>query len=206
MTIQLLHLDSSILGPQSVSRELSAAVVERYRARHPQARVTYRDLAADPLPHLSGAAFLAARTQRVPDDPAVKAELALAQTVLDEFLAADVIVLGVAFYNFGIASQLKAWIDRIAVPGKTFRYTAHGPQGLAGGKRVIVTVARGGFYGPGSPVASFEHAASYLRSVFAFAGITDIDVIAADGVAAGDDRRAAAICLARLDIDNLALA
>jgi FMN-dependent NADH-azoreductase len=206
MTVKLLHLDSSILGPQSVSRELSAAVVERYKATRAQVEVTYRDLAATPLPHLSGAAFLAARTQQAPDDPAVRAELALANTVLAEFLAADVVVIGVAFYNFGIASQLKAWIDRIAVPGKTFRYTEHGVQGLAGGKRVIVTVARGGFYGAGSPVASFEHAASYLRNVFAFAGITDIDVIAADGVAAGDDKRAAAICLARLDIDNLSLA
>jgi FMN-dependent NADH-azoreductase len=206
MTIRILHLDSSILGPQSVSRELSAAVVERYRARYPDADVTYRDLAGAPLPHLSGQAFVAARTQQMPDDPAVRAELALGAAVLDEFLAADVVVLGVAFYNFGIASQLKAWIDRIAVAGKTFRYTEHGPQGLAGGKHVILTVARGGFYGAGSPVASFEHAASYLRSVFTFAGIADIDVISADGVAAGDDKRAAAICLARLDIDNLSLA
>lgn len=206
MTIRILHLDSSILGQQSVSRELSAAVVERYRGRHPDAEVTYRDLAAAPLPHLSGAAFLAARTQQVPDDPAVRAEVALGNAVLDEFLAADVIVLGVAFYNFGVASQLKAWIDRIAVAGKTFRYTAHGPEGLAGGKRVVLTVARGGFYGAGAPAASFEHAASYLRSVFTFAGITDIEVIYADGVAAGDARRAAAICLARLDIDNLSVA
>ena len=205
MTIKLLHIDSSILGPQSVSRELSAAVVERFKARHPQAEVTYRDLAAAPLSHLTGSAFLAMRTQQAPDDPAVRAELAAGAAVLDEFLAADVIVLGVAFYNFSVASQLKAWIDRIAVAGKTFRYTAHGVEGLAGGKRVILTVARGGFYGEGSPVASFEHAASYLRSVFTFAGITDIDVISADGLAVSEEKRAAAICLARLDIDNLAL-
>jgi len=205
MTIKLLHIDSSILGPHSVSRELSAAVVERFKTRHPRVDVTYRDLAAAPLSHLTGPAFLAMRSQQAPDDPAVRAELAAGAAVLDEFLAADVIVLGVAFYNFGIASQLKAWIDRIAVPGKTFRYTAQGVEGLAGGKRVIMTVARGGFYGEGSPVASFEHAASYLRSVFTFAGITDIDVISADGLAAGDEKRAAAICLARLDIDNLAV-
>jgi FMN-dependent NADH-azoreductase len=203
MTIKLLHIDSSILGPQSVSRELSAAVVERYKARHPRVEVTYRDLASAPLPHLTGQAFLATRSQQLPSDPAVLSELALGTTVLDEFLAADVVVLGVAFYNFGIASQLKAWIDRIAVAGKTFRYTASGPEGLAGGKRVIITVARGGFYGAGSPTASFEHAASYLRSVFTFAGITDIDVVCADGLAVSEERRAAAICLARLDIDNL---
>jgi FMN-dependent NADH-azoreductase len=206
MTIKLLHIDSSILGPQSVSRELSAAVVERFRARHPQVEVTYRDLAAAPLSHLTGPAFLAMRSQQAPDDPAVRAELAAGAAVLDEFLAADVVVLGVAFYNFSVASQLKAWIDRIAVAGKTFRYTAQGVEGLAGGKRVILTVARGGFYGEGSPAASFEHAASYLRSVFTFAGITDIDVISADGLAVSEEKRAAAICLARLDIDNLALA
>jgi FMN-dependent NADH-azoreductase len=205
MTIRILHIDSSILGSQSVSRELSAAVVERYKARHEQVEVTYRDLSASPLPHLDGQEFLAMRMQQVPDDAAALAQVALGKAVLDEFLAADVIVLGVGFYNFGIPSQLKAWVDRIAVPGKTFRYTPQGVEGLAGGKRVIMTVARGGFYGPGSPAASFEHAASYLRSVFTFAGITDIDVISADGLAVSDEKRAVAICLARLDIDALAM-
>jgi FMN-dependent NADH-azoreductase len=203
MTIRILHVDSSIMGPQSVSRELSAAVVDRYKAGHEQVEVTYRDLAASPLPHLGEQEFLATRMQQVPDDHAVLSHIALGSAVLDEFLAADVIVLGVAFYNFGIASQLKAWIDRIAVPGKTFRYTQTGVEGLAGGKRVIMTVARGGFYGAGAPAASFEHAASYLRSVFTFAGITDIDVISADGLAVSDEKRAAAVCLARLDIDML---
>lgn len=118
MTIRLLHIDSSILGPHSVSRELSAAVVERYRTTYPDVEVTYRNLAAAPLPHLSGPAFLAARTQQVPDDPTVREEVTLGNAVLDEFLRADVVVLGVAFYNFGIASQLKAWVDRIAVAGK----------------------------------------------------------------------------------------
>lgn len=204
MTIQLLHIDSSILGPASASRELSAAVVDKYKATPPGVQVTYRDLAAAPLPHLSGQAFLAMRTQAAPSDPAVQSELALGAAVLDEFLRADVIVIGVAFYNFGIASQLKAWIDRIAIPGKTFRYTENGPEGLAGGKRVIVTVTRGGFYGAGSPAASFEHAESYLRSVFAFAGISDIEVIAAEGLAAGDDKRAAAMSAARQRIEVLA--
>ncbi|MGZ5198639.1 MAG: FMN-dependent NADH-azoreductase [Telluria sp.] len=206
MTIRILHVDSSILGSQSVSRELSAAVVARYKTKHEHVEVTYRDLAVSPLPHLDGREFLAMRMQQVPDDADALAQIAPGNAVLEEFLAADVIVLGVAFYNFGIASQLKAWVDRIAVPGKTFRYTQNGVEGLAGGKRVIMTVARGGFYGPGSPVASFEHAASYLRSVFTFAGITDIDVISADGLAVNDQRRAAAIGLARQDIDKLSMA
>lgn len=203
MSIQLLHVDSSILGPHSVSRALSAAIVEKYRTDHPQAAFTYRDLADSPLPHLSGQAAAASRMQAPADDPAVKAELALGATVLEEFLAADVIVLGVAFYNFGIASQLKAWVDRIAVPGKTFRYTENGPEGLAKGKRVIMAIARGGIYGAGSPAASFEHAESYLRSVFMFAGVTDIEVIAADGLAVSKESRALAISEARRHIDRL---
>jgi FMN-dependent NADH-azoreductase len=202
MAIQLLHVDSSILGPHSVSRALSAAVVDKLKAGHPQVEVTYRDLASSHLPHLSGPAFMATRTQALPSDPAVLAEIELGETILDEFLSADVIVLGVAFYNFGIASQLKAWIDRIAVPGKTFRYTSHGPEGLAGGKRVIMTIARGGFYGAGSAAASFEHAESYLRSVFTFAGITEIDVISADGLSVSEERRAAAVAGALREIDN----
>jgi FMN-dependent NADH-azoreductase len=204
MSIQLLHVDSSILGPHSVSRALSAAIVEKYKADHPQVAVTYRDLAASPLPHLSGQAAAAFRMQAPADDPAVQAELALGATVLDEFMATDVIVLGVAFYNFGIASQLKAWVDRIAIPGKTFRYTENGPEGLAKGKRVIMAIARGGFYGAGAPAASFEHAESYLRSVFMFAGVTGIEVISADGLAVSKESRSLAISEARRQIEQLA--
>lgn len=189
----ILHLDSSILGEQSVSRQLTAGVVARLQSLDPAARVVYRDLAGAPIPHLSGAAMLATAMPSLPQDDAVKADLALGAEVLQEFLQADMIVVGVPRYNFGIPSQLKAWIDRVAVAGKTFRYTAKGPEGLLQGKRVILVVSRSGFYGPGSSGAHLEHAESYLRGVFAFTGVQHIEVISADGLRAGDAQRAAAL-------------
>jgi len=203
MPMQLLHLDSSILGEHSVSRQLSAAVVERFLAGAPDALVTYRDLAADPIPHLSGPTLLANGGPAVRQDAAMQTDLALGAAVLDEFLAADVIVIGVGFYNFGIPSQLKAWIDRIAVAGKTFRYTEHGPEGLATDKRVVLAMARGGYYGPDSPHARLEHAESYLRAVFAFTGVRRMEVVAAEGVKVSDDQRIKAITQARHSIAQL---
>ena len=128
--------------------------------------MTYRDLAAEPLSHLSGASF-GGRAGAAPV-PRCQKDIAAGQAALDEFLAADVIVIGAPMYNFTMPSQLKAWIDRIAVNGKTFRYTAAGPEGLAGNKRIIVAISRGGFYGAGAPAAAFEHLESYLKGVFGF--------------------------------------
>ena len=108
--------------------------------------------------------------------------------MLDEFLAADTIVIGAPMYNFTLPTQLKAWIDRILVAGKTFRYTENGPEGLAGGKRVIIALARGGFYDAGSPAAALEHLESYLRGVFNFIGI-EPEFVAADGLAIGPEQR-----------------
>ena len=108
--------------------------------------------------------------------------------MLDEFLAADTIVIGAPMYNFTLPTQLKAWIDRIVVAGKTFRYTANGPEGLAGGKRVIVALARGGIYDEGSPAAALEHLETYLRGVFNFIGI-EPEFVAADGLAIGPEQR-----------------
>jgi FMN-dependent NADH-azoreductase len=187
--MKLLHIDTSILGDNSVSRTLSKAAVERLREGNAGLEVIYRDLVADPIGHLTGR-YLAGRSAEVQHDQALQAELSLGGRALEEFLAADVVVIGVALYNFTIPSQLKAWIDRILVAGKTFRYTAEGPQGLAGGKRVVLAIARGGFYGAGTPFAAFEHAESYLRSVFAFIGVTDPQVIVAEGLAVGPEQRA----------------
>ncbi len=189
--MNLLHVDSSILGPNSVSRALSKAAVERLKGENPAVQVTYRDLVADPVAHLTGR-YLAGQSPDVQHDQALQEDLALGGKVLEEFLAADVVVIGVALYNFTVASQLKAWIDRVLVAGKTFRYTDKGAEGLAGGKRVILTVARGGVYRPGSPHASFEHAETYLRSVFTFMGIPEQDIVVAEGLAVGPEQRAAA--------------
>ncbi len=187
--MKLLHLDSSILGPNSVSRRLSAAVVERLRG--PGFEVTYRDLAAEPLAHLSGAHLAAAGGAPVADH--VAADAATGAAMLAEFLAADTVVIGVAFYNFTVSTQLKAWVDRILVAGRTFRYTATGAEGLADGKRVILTIARGGFYGTGASASAAEHAETYLRTVFGFIGIPAIEVVAAEGIAVGPEQRAAAL-------------
>jgi FMN-dependent NADH-azoreductase len=163
----ILHLDSSITGEHSVSRQISQAIVARLGAGD----VTYRDLAANPLPHLT----LGADNQ-----------------VMDEFLGADTVVIGAPMYNFSVSSQLKAWIDGIVVAGKTFRYGANGPEGLAGPKRVIIAVSRGSLYGAESPFAAAEHVESYLRAVFGFIGLSP-EFIIAEGIGLGPDARAAAI-------------
>jgi FMN-dependent NADH-azoreductase len=175
--MDLLHIDSSIMGAQSASRTISAAVVERLREAEPGIHVTYRDLVAEPLPHMTLDTFLALDTG---ED-------------VQQFLDADILVIGAGFYNFSIPSQLKAWIDRIAVRGKTFAYGENGPVGLATGKRVIVALARGNVYHEGAPYASFEHAETLLRSAFTLIGVTDLQFIVAEGLGRGDDARRAAI-------------
>jgi FMN-dependent NADH-azoreductase len=201
--MKLLHIDSSILGQGSVSRALSAEVVAALRASHPGIEVVYRDLAKDPIGHLTGT-HLAASQGATPAESAVEHDVVAGQAALDEFLAADIVVVGAPMYNFGVPSQLKAWIDRIAVAGKTFRYTEKGPEGLAGGKKAIVASSRGGFYGPGSPAASLEHQESYLRGVFGFLGITDVTFVRAEGVALGTEARDKAIEAARAEVTKLA--
>ncbi len=186
--MNLLHLDSSILGGNSVSRTISKAVVERLTHETPDLQVTYRDLAADPIPHLTGA-YLAGQSADVQHDQAMQENLALGGKVLEEFLAADIVVIGVALYNFTVPSQLKTWIDRVLVAGKTFHYTPKGAEGLVHGKRVILAIARGGIYSAGSPHAAFEHAESYLRAALGFIGVRDPEVIVAEGIALGPENR-----------------
>jgi len=167
--VTILHLDASINGDNSASRAISRSIVDQVKGANWGEQIIYRDLAADPLPHLTLDAF--ADT-----------------SVLDEFLAADTIVIGAPMYNFTLPTQLKAWIDRIVIAGTTFRYTENGPEGLANGKRVIIALARGGFYNEGSPAAALEHLESYLRGVFNFIGI-EPEFVAADGLAIGPEQR-----------------
>jgi FMN-dependent NADH-azoreductase len=191
--VKLLHVDSSILGDHSVSRQISAAAVASLRTAIPGLEVVYRDLDATPAPHQSGA-LLAARglspDQRNADQTR---DVADADAILDEFLAADIVVIGVPMYNFGIPSQLKSWIDHLAVAGKTFQYSEAGVEGLAKGKRVILASSRGGFYGPDSPAASLQHQESYLRGFFGFIGITDVEVVGAEGVNISPDHKQTAL-------------
>lgn len=204
--MNLLHVDSAILGDNSVSRRLSAATVAGLKARHPGLSVTYRDLAADPIAHLSGAHLVAGAIEGSQHDAAMRKDLADAALALEEFLAADIVVVGAPMYNFSVPSQLKAWIDRIAIAGKTFRYTEAGPEGLAGAKKVIVASSRGGFYGPNSPMAALDHQESYLRAVFGFFGITDVTFVRAEGVAISPDQKAKSIAEAEASIANLDVA
>ena len=178
--MNLLHVDSSALGAHSVSRELSRAVVQSLVRAHPGAKLTYRDLASNPLPHWAPAPDAANPAERGGSE------------ALEEFLAADVVVVGAPMYNFSIPSTLKAWIDRLAIAGKTFRYGATGPEGLAGGKRVIIASSRGGLYSEG-PAQAMDFQEDYLRKVFGFFGITDIDVVRAEGVNLGPEQKAKAI-------------
>lgn len=175
--MKLLHLDSSILGDESASRAISAAVVERLRSAHPGIEVAYRDLAAGPLPHLTMDAFAGPQSQEI----------------LQEFLGADIIVIGVGLYNFTIPSQLKAWIDRILVAGKTFTYGERGPQGLVEGKRVIVALARGAVYGGDSPMAAWEHAETLLKLTLTFIGVTNPEFIVAEGLKLNEETRRASL-------------
>jgi FMN-dependent NADH-azoreductase len=203
--MNLLHIDSSILGLTSASRQLSSDIVTKLKAGEPGVTVKYRDLAANPVPHLSGSYLAAASGVAGEPDSAVKHDLALGGEVLDEFLAANIVVIGVALYNFTISSQLKAWVDRIVVNGKTFQYTASGPQGLAGGKKVILAVARGGYYGPGSPAEALEHAETYLRGTLGFIGVTDLHVVVAEGLSVGPEERAHALASAAQQIAALSV-
>ena len=169
----ILHIDSSISGGDSVSRRLTRAIVGQLAA----GEVAYRDLAAHPLSHLTARG----------EDP----------ELLDQFIAADTVVIGAPMYNFSIPTQLKAWLDRLAVAGKSFRYTESGPDGLLGDKRVIVALASGGIYEEGS---LFEHQKSYLKAFFNFIGI-EPEFVSAFGIG-----MAPVEALERADAEILALA
>lgn len=201
--MKLLHIDSSILGAGSVSRTLSAAIVAAQTAQHPGLDIVYRDLAAQPLDHLTGA-HLAAGQGATPESAAIAADIASGQAAIEEFLAADIVVIGAPMYNFSISSQLKAWIDRVAVAGRTFRYTENGPEGLAGGKTVIIASSRGGYYGEGTPAAVMDHQETYLKGLFGFLGVTDIRFIRAEGVALGEEVRGKSLETAQGEILKLA--
>jgi FMN-dependent NADH-azoreductase len=189
--MKLLHIDSSVLGPHSVSRQISAAIVERLRQASPNLDIVYRDLATTPLSHLSGQHVAAG--QGATPDAALLPDIAAGQAVLGEFLAADIVVIGAPMYNFSIPSQLKAWIDRVIVPGKTFQYGANGPEGLAGAKRVVIAISRGGFYGADTPMAAAEHLETYLRALFGFIGVKNLEIISASGIMVGPEHREKAL-------------
>ena len=197
--MKLLHIDSSILGDNSVSRQLSAGVVKAWQAAEPGVEVVYRDLAADAISHFSGVTLGALGTAAELRDAVQKHEADLSASTLAEFLAADAVVLAAPMYNFTIPTQLKAWIDRIAVAGQTFRYTEAGPEGLCGGKKVIIVSTSGGLH-VGQPTGAAHE--DYLTVLLGFLGITDIEFVRAHGLAYGDEARTKALSNAHVLISD----
>lgn len=200
--MQILHIDSSITGAQSVTRQLTADIVAALLQAQPEARVEHLDLAVSAPTHLS-AQSLGFRTGQAAATEVERQENAISEALVSQFLAADTIVVGAPFYNFTIPTQLKAWLDRVAQAGRTFRYTASGPEGLAKGKKVIVASARGGMYSTSEAGQAMEHQESYLKVMFGFMGITDVSFVRAEGVAMGPEARTAAIDKAVSGIEQL---
>lgn len=197
--MKVLHIDSSILGDHSASRQLSRSVVQAYQATHVDSQVIYRDLASDALSHFSAATLAAAGTPAEGRDAAQQQEVDANEAILQEFLDADVVIVGAPMYNFTIPSQLKAWIDRITVAGRTFRYSEAGPEGLCGGKKVIVVSTSGGLHA-GQPTGAGHE--ELLKALFAFIGVTDLQFVRAHGLAYGEEPRANAMSAAQQHIEQ----
>ena len=191
--MKLLHVDSSILGTGSVSRGLTREIVAQWRRRHPDTEIEYLDLAVDAPAHFGPDALgIKFGLQDAPTE-AQRRENAVSERLVSQFLAADVIVMGAPLYNFTIPTQLKAWLDRLAQAGRTFKYTDKGSVGLAGDKTVIVASSRGGVYSASAESEALAHQESYLKVVLGFFGISDVRVVRAEGTAMGDAARAAGI-------------
>ena len=189
----LLHIDSSPLYGTSVSRQLTHAFVDQWEAAHPDGTVIDRDLNSTPIPPITAEWVGAAYTPEEARTPEQKNLLALSDTLLAEIEQADEYVFGVPMHNFGVPSVLKLWIDQIARAGKTFAYVNGAPKGLLTGKKATFIIATGGKYDAQTQMASFNFVEPYLRSVFAFLGVTDTTFLTAGGTAAlnhGQDRDA----------------
>ncbi|MCP1512195.1 MULTISPECIES: FMN-dependent NADH-azoreductase [Pseudomonas] len=174
----VLIIESSARQQDSISRQLTRQFIGQWRAAHPADRISVRDVALNPVPHLDAnllGGWMKAAEQRNDDE---QISLDRSNELTDELLAADVLVLAAPMYNFAIPSTLKAWLDHVLRAGVTFKYTPTGPQGLLTGKRAIVLTARGGIH----TGASSDHQEPYLRQVMAFIGIHDVTFIHAEGV------------------------
>lgn len=200
--MQILHIDSAITGNNSITRELTADILASLQQAHPEAKVDYLDLALNAPSHLS-AQSLGFRTGQEAATEIERQENAISEALVTQFLAADVIIVGAPFYNFTIPTQLKAWLDRIAQAGRTFKYTATGPVGLAGDKKVIIASARGGAYSSSAAGQAMEHQESYLKVIFGFMGVTDFTIVRAEGVSMGPEAKAAAMQRAKAEIEQL---
>lgn len=196
---QLLHIESSVFGPGGQSTQLAKAFLARWTARYPETQVTTRDLAANPIPHLDATAISGFMSPPEERDAEQIAAVERSAGLIDEVRTADVILIGMPMYNLGVPSTFKSWIDYIARAGETFRYTEAGPEGLLKGKKVYVVTARGGVYQD----TPYDTQTPYIRGILGLMGITDITFVGAEGLAMGDDAKAAAIAGAHTRIAEL---
>lgn len=195
--MRILQVNSSARREGSHSTRLAERIVARLRAADPEATLVVRDLRETPHPPLDEAALGALFTPDAERTDEQRARVALDDALIAEVQAADVVVLGVPMYNFGVPAQLKHWIDAIARAGVTFRYTAKGPEGLLRGKKVYVALARGGRY-RNTPADS---QVPYLRTVLGFLGMTDLAFVYAEGLALGAEAERDALAAAYDEID-----
>ncbi|TRW24376.1 FMN-dependent NADH-azoreductase [Flavobacterium zepuense] len=188
--MKILNIVSSIKGDASFSIKLSDAIIESIKKEHPESVVTIRNVAQNPFPYLEEVHFQSFFTPAENHTPEHKEAIKHSNTAIAEIFDNDVIIIGVPFYNFGIPSTLKSWIDHICRKGITFNYDGGAPNGLVTGKKVFLAIASGGIYSDG-PMVGYDHAEPYLRSVLGFLGMTDITTFRLEGVNYPDNTDAA---------------
>ena len=198
--MQILHIDSATTGEQSITRKLTDLVTQHFTEANPDATVIHRDLVADPLAHIDPITTKALRTPPETHDEAVAAAYPDQRAVLDEFLASDIVIIGAPMYNFSIPSQLKAWMDRLGVPGVTFKYSEAGPEGLAGGRKVVIASARGGEY---SNDQMAENQESLLKTFMEFIGIEDLHFVRVEKTGFGPEAIEEGLAKAKEEIATL---
>lgn len=196
----LLQINTSLFSGQGQSSDLAGRFVEKWKAANPDGKVVVRDLAEDPVPHLTGERFQAFLTEDDERNEKQSAYAAESDRLIEELESADALVLGLPMYNFGIPSTLKAWIDHIARAGKTFKYTSEGPVGLLSDRPVHIFATRGGYYA-GTPL---DTQSAYITHFLNFIGIRDIEFVYAEGLAMGEDKRQKALDEATRTIERLA--
>ena len=200
--VNILHIDTSPRGERSHSRELSKEFVSGWRAAHSEDAIAYRDLGHYPVPHVDEAWIAAAFSPPETHTPELTEALRISDQLIDEFLAADRYVFGVPMYNFNIPSTFKAYIDQIVRANRTFAIDAQGFRGLVEGKKAVIITARGGDFSATSPAVAYDFQEPYLRAIFGFIGITDIQFINANSLNEGD-ARTQSLSEARAAIENL---
>lgn len=198
---RLLHLDASPRGDRSLSRGLAAQFIADWRTQHPDDIITYRDLGREPVPHVTEAWVEGAYNPPDERSEAARQAMVISDGLVDELLAADLILLSTPMYNLNIPSTLKAYIDQIVRVGRTFTMDM---KGLVEGKGMLVITARGGVFQPGTPFADYDLQEPYLRAIFGFIGITDITFVNCEGTNAGDDIRQKSLADARERLVELA--